>query len=69
MITGNPDTQWIETSWKQNGSARIVVIIYCDDSPPPTNLPSHWFVLSSQQLNNFAESWKSLSSLSAEYLV
>ena len=69
MITGNPDTQWIETSWKQNGSARIVVIIYCDDSPPPTNLPSHWFVLSSQQLNNFAESWNSLSSLSAEYLV
>ena len=69
MITGNPDTQWIETSWKQNGSARIVVIIYCDDSPPPSNLPSHWFVLSSQQLNNFAESWNSLSSLSAEYLV
>jgi uncharacterized protein (DUF58 family) len=69
MITGNPDTQWIETSWKQNGSARIVVIIFCDDSPPPSNLPSHWFVLSSQQLNNFAESWNSLSSLSSEYLV
>ena len=69
MITGNPDTQWIETTWKQNGSARIVVLIVCEDSPPPSDLPPQWFVLSCQQLINFAENWNSLSSLSAEYLV
>lgn len=69
MITGNPDTQWIETTWKQNGSARIVVLIVCQDSLPPSDLPPQWFVLSCQQLINFAENWNSLSSLSAEYLV
>jgi len=69
MITGNPDTQWIETTWKHNGSARIVVLIVCEDSPPSSNLPPQWFVLSCLQLIDFAANWNSLSSLSAEYLV
>ncbi|MEI7505605.1 MAG: DUF58 domain-containing protein [Actinomycetes bacterium] len=69
IITGNPDSQWIETTWKQCGSARIVVVIFCENSPVASNLPTHWFVLSGQQLKFFAESWNLLSSLSAEYLV
>ena len=69
IISGHPDTQWIETTWKQCGSARIVVVILCENSPVASNLPTHWFVLSCQQLNFFAESWNLLSSLSAEYLV
>lgn len=69
IISGHPDTQWIETTWKQCGSARIVVVIFCENSPVASNLPTHWFVLSCQQLNFFAESWNLLSSLSAEYLV
>ncbi len=69
IITGNTDTQWIETLWKQCGSARIVVVIFCDSSSSASNLPPHWFVLSCQQLDPFAESWNLLSSLSAEYLV
>ena len=69
IITGNPDSQWIETTWKQCGSARIVVVIFCEDSPVAVNLPAHWFVLSCQHLNFFAESWNLLSALSAEYLV
>ena len=69
IITGNPDSQWIETTWKQCGSARIVVVIFCEDSPVAGNLPAHWFVLSCQHLNFFAESWNLLSALSAEYLV
>jgi hypothetical protein len=69
IVTGLPDTQWIETTWKQSGSARIVVIIFCENSTSPSNLPSHWFVLSCQQLDNFTDSWNLLSSLSAEYLV
>ena len=69
IISGHPDTQWIETTWKQCGSARIVVVIFCEDSPVAGNLPAHWFVLSCQHLNFFAESWNLLSALSAEYLV
>ena len=69
IISGHPDTQWIETTWKQCGSARIVVVIFCEDSPVAVNLPAHWFVLSCQHLNFFAESWNLLSALSAEYLV
>jgi uncharacterized protein (DUF58 family) len=69
MITGDLDAQWIETTWKHNGSARIVVLIVCEDSPPSSNLPPQWFVLSCLQLIDFAANWNSLSSLSAEYLV
>lgn len=69
IVTGIPDTQWIETTWQQCGSARIVVVIFCEKSSVANNLPTHWFVLSCQQLNFFAESWNLLSSLSAEYLV
>jgi hypothetical protein len=69
MITGDLDVQWIETTWKRNGSARIVVLIVCEDSPPSSNLPPQWFVLSCLQLIDFAANWNSLSSLSAEYLV
>ena len=69
MISGNPDTQWIETTWKQCGSARIVVVILCDKSSSAENLPSHWFVLACPQLDKFAESWSHLSSPSAEYFV
>lgn len=69
IISGHPDTQWIDTVWKQCGSARIVVVILCDDSSTAGDLAPHWFVLSCQQLNFFAESWNLLSTLSAEYLV
>jgi uncharacterized protein (DUF58 family) len=69
MITGDLDAQWIETTWKHNGSARIVVLIVCEDSPPSSDLPPQWFVLSCLQLIDFAANWNSLSSLSAEYLV
>ncbi len=69
IISGSPDTQWIETTWKQSGSARIVVVILCDASSSASNLPAHWFVLTCPQLDTFAESWNHLSSLSAEHLV
>ena len=69
IISGHPDTQWIDTVWKQCGSARIVVVIFCDDSSTAGDLAPHWFVLSCQKLNYFAESWNLLSSLSDEYLV
>jgi hypothetical protein len=69
LITGDLDVQWIETTWKHNGSARIVVLIVCEDSPPSSNLSPQWFVLSCLQLIDFAANWNSLSSLSAEYLV
>ena len=69
IVSGHPDTQWIDTVWKQCGSARIVVVIFCDNSSSADNLPPHWFVLPCQQLDLFAESWNLLSALSAEYLV
>jgi len=69
MISGNPDTQWIETTWKQCGSAQIVVVVMCDKSSSAQNLPSHWFVLACPQLDKFAESWNLLSAPSAEYFV
>lgn len=69
IISGNPDTQWFETTWRQCGSAQIVVVILCDNSSSALSLPSHWFVLSCPQLEKFAGSWNLLSSLSAEHLV
>jgi len=44
-------------------------LIVCEDSPPSSDLPPQWFVLSCLQLIDFAANWNSLSSLSAEYLV
>ena len=69
IISGKVDPQRIDSIWKRNGSARIVVVIFCEDSTSPANLPTHWFVLSCQHLEQFAENWRSLSSQSAEPFV
>ena len=69
IISGKVDSQQIDSIWKRNGSARIVVVIFCEDSTSPANLPTHWFVLSCQHLEQFAENWRSLSSQSAEPFV
>jgi uncharacterized protein (DUF58 family) len=69
IISGKVDSQRIDSIWKRNGSARIVVVIFCEDSTSPANLPTHWFVLSCQHLEQFAENWRSLSSQSAEPFV
>jgi uncharacterized protein (DUF58 family) len=69
IISGKVDSQRIDSIWKRNGSARIVVVIFCEDSTSPANLPTHWFVLSCQHLEQFAENWRFLSSQSAEPFV
>jgi len=69
IISGKVDPQRIDSIWKRNGSARIVVVIFCEDSTSPASLPTHWFVLSCQHLEQFAENWRSLSSQSAEPFV
>jgi uncharacterized protein (DUF58 family) len=69
IISGKVDSQRIDSIWKRNGSARIVVVIFCEDSTSPASLPTHWFVLSCQHLEQFAENWRSLSSQSAEPFV
>lgn len=65
IITGKAKPQWIETTWQQLGSARIVVVVLCDETESPVTLPTNWFVLSCQQLEQFANDWKQLCSLSA----
>jgi uncharacterized protein (DUF58 family) len=73
IISGKEDSQRIESIWKQNGSAKIVVVIFCEDlahnSADPLNLPTHWFVLSCQNLEQFAESWRPLCSQSVKHFV
>ena len=67
IISGKEDSQRIESIWAHNGSARIVAVIFCEESTSPVNLPPHWFVLSCQHLEQFAENWRSLSAQSSEH--
>lgn len=67
IISGKKDSQRIESIWTHNGSARIVAVIFCEDSTSLVNLPPHWFVLSCQHLEQFAENWRSLSAQSSEH--
>lgn len=60
IITGKAQTSWVESTWKQLGSARIVVVVLCDETPTPVALPPHWYVLSCRHLEQFAEDWKQL---------
>lgn len=60
IITGKAQPSWVESTWKQLGSARIVVVVLCDETATPVALPPHWFVLSCRQLEQFAEDWKQL---------
>jgi uncharacterized protein (DUF58 family) len=60
IITGKEQPSWVESTWKQLGSARIVVVVLCDETATPFALPPHWFVLSCQQLEQFAEDCKQL---------
>jgi uncharacterized protein (DUF58 family) len=60
IITGKAQRSWVESTWKQLGSARIVVVVLCDETATPVALPPHWFVLSCRQLEQFAEDWKQL---------
>lgn len=62
IIAGSAKTDWVESTWKQLGSARIVVVVQCDETVTPVALPPHWFVLSCRQLEQFAEDWKRLCS-------
>ena len=60
IITGKAQPTWIDSTWKQLGSARIVVVVLCDETATPVALPPHWFVLSCRQLEQFAKDWKQL---------
>jgi uncharacterized protein (DUF58 family) len=60
IITGKAQPSWVESTWKQLGSARIVVVVLCDETATPVALPPHWFVLSCRKLEQFAEDWKQL---------
>ena len=60
IITGKAQPSWVESTWKQLGSARIVVVVLCDETPTPVALPPHWYVLSCRHLEQFAEDWKQL---------
>lgn len=62
IITGKAKPQWIESTVQQLGPARIVVVVLCDETESPITLPTHWFVLSCQQLAQFANGWKQLCS-------
>ena len=65
IITGKAKPLWIESTWQQLGSARIVVVVLCDKTERPVTLPTNWFVLTCEQLEQFANEWKQLCSLAA----